>query len=198
MINSLRQLKKREITIFLIVLIAIIFISVFYLLGLENKKNAVNSNMAVNNDNWLIYKNNVYNFSYHYPKDWTLEEVTPENIQLYIEHQTTEGPTKQYQFSLFIEDNKEQLSAEQWVKNKWEGNKGFIINQGYIKVGNYNGFNLIYSGVDGVEQNIFLSYKNKIYWFIFPTGDPKNVSFYDPVNNYNIAQKIISTFTFLD
>lgn len=164
---------------------------------------------------WQTYTNKDYGFGIKYPADWKLETApkfykeneTPGFGGIYIfKEEASQG--LRYQLSLFIEENKENLSAEDWVnklinENKTSYQKGKTPNiynyqsSGEIKVNEYSGYAIFgLNDLEGRVNHYYISKDNKIFEFIFPTAED-SPNYFNPTENYKIAQKILDTFEFI-
>lgn len=185
---------------------------------LKNKTVIINQVNEVNREmtNWQTYKNKDYNFEIKYPYDWKLEIAqkfykenrSPEFGGIYIyKEQMDQG--LRYSLSIFIEENPQNLSAKKYVEKTIEDNKTSFQkgeapylwdyqSTSEVKINRYLGYAIF--GLDDLEgkvDRLYLSKNNKTFVFIYPIAE-ENPNYFDPIENYKIVQKILSTFKFIE
>lgn len=204
---------NQVLAIFILVIIGgVLGLGGYFLL---KSKSIFNINRPPDISSWRVYGNEDYNFEIQYPSDWKLE-IFPEsyekdklplffNVSIYKER-TFQG--LRYGIGIVIEENQQNLSAEEWAKKIIENNKKsyqkgeapYLLeyySTGEIKISDYPGYAI--SGLNDLEgrvNQIYLSKDNKIFQFIYPIAE-ENPNYFNPIENYKIAKKILATFKFL-
>lgn len=200
------NLSRKNAIIILSSVLCFIFIGGYFLLKNDILNRQGNNNLAFNNNSameWLFYKNDEFNFSVQYPSDWS-QDILPYfdqsgakqygGISLY-----KQNGVERYQLSIIIYNNSKGLSIKDWLeKNRGTCKMTDVTCSDNVRIGKYTGYKVSHVfNTEGFEDQLFIAKDQRIYSFVFPVAE-ENGNYYKPVENYQVAQKIISTFTFLD
>jgi len=197
-----QNLSRPAAIIILVVIIGLIIAGGYLLLGQKNKNNINNNtslnlnSQSTNTSDWLNYKNEKYDYQLNYPSDWKIEvidEKNPDNVIIYTEES---NHTKRYQLQILIEGNINHLSADQLIEQLISNNPR-SIKCASKKIDKYLSTcaNNIFV-FDGYNEELDLVVDDFHYRIIYPVAED-NPNYYDPLENYKIAQEIISTLTFI-
>lgn len=188
----------KAITITIIIIVALFV----FILFLNKQKISIfeNNINSIKVSNWQTYEDRAYNYSIQYPGDWQLEvlphfkegKIDRENIGIIKKKNES---FQRYPFYIFIEDNPQRLSAQEWARKVIHDNaRALIKDDGEIEINNYHAYQLSnFFTTEYAEIHVYLNKGDKIFIFQFPEPED-NPNIIDAEKNYEIVQKILYSF----
>ncbi|NMC51573.1 hypothetical protein GYA54_02490 [Candidatus Kuenenbacteria bacterium] len=206
-----KHLPKKYTPIIMVALALLALLVVAIVAGLDSKLDFIWDNnqpttstpVAIDTSDWKIYRNEEYGFEFKYPEDLTKKENNPnDKALLYIEFNKY---NKKY-FLFGVYKTEEQLSAKQWLDNKWAGYSGKW--PGTYQETKINNYDVTLATLDNRKNEdpfrcymrYALFYKNNILYSFYleelcNQNDNKDIEV-ENNNSINLFDKIVSTIRF--
>lgn len=148
---------------------------------------------------WKTYTNIKYHFSFKYPSKWELNDQSGVASSLTLGLSGTQG----YFMTINIVDNDKELSVKDYVDKlvSTQGTPGGLPefdSRENTTIGGLSAVKLlnVFAFEEG-DDKIFVAFENYILNISHPTKQ-ENPNLQDPIANYDIVQKILSTFKFTE
>ena len=150
--------------------------------------------------NWKTYTNKQYGFEFQYPKHWYLVDYLPESsLRMgYTSYRDF------YDVDISVSDNKGISSSKAYLDKLISDSKTYTGGPGILKFASRE--DVIIGELPAGKLNNVFAYdhgqeriyvvKNNIVFEINYLINNKNLNYYEPIKNYDVVQKILSTFKF--